>query len=196
MLALLMFGPKAEGAESAASILTRCATKVNNAASINAKFYLTAGTERYDCQMTIAKQKYTLSTPQMHVWYDGTTQWTYATGTAELSITEPTSDELLESNPFAILNYYSKTYTCRKLASEDGMNRVELVAKSKSATVRKAVVTVNPKIDLPVKVIMTLSNGRVITATVTAISVGKAKPASTFIYNKSKFPAKEIVDLR
>ncbi|MDO4320750.1 MAG: LolA-like putative outer membrane lipoprotein chaperone [Bacteroidales bacterium] len=194
--ALFALGPQARAAESATSLLARCAAKVNKSASIDAKFYLTIGQDRYDCHMTIAKQKFTMSTPQMHVWYDGKTQWTYAIESAELSITEPTADELLESNPFAILNHYAKAYTCRLLAAEDGMKRVELAAKSKSASVRKAVVTINPKTDLPVKVVMTLSNGRVIAATVTGITTGSAKPASTFIYNKSKFPAKEIIDLR
>lgn len=196
LLAVVAFATPVGAAESAAQVMARCAAKVNNAASVDAHFYLTIGADRYDCSMTVAKQKFTMSTPEMHVWYDGATQWTYAISGGELSITEPTADELLESNPFAILNHYAKAYTCRMLTPENGMKRVELTSKSRSASVRKAEVMINPKTDLPVKVIMTLSNGRVVAATVTSITVGKAKPASTFTYNKAKYPAKEIIDLR
>lgn len=196
VLPALFVGRPAYGAESASSVMARCAAKVSRAPSVSASFYLSAGGERYDCSMTMSKQKFVMSTPQMKVFYDGTTQWTYAVASQELSITEPTAAELLESNPFAILNHYAKAYSCRLLAKENGMTRVELVAKADGAAVRKAVVSVDPRTDLPAKLIVTLGNGRVVAATVTSISIGKECGASAFVFDKSKYPVSEIIDLR
>jgi len=183
--------------ESAASVLARCASGVNSAQSLSVQFTLNAGANAYPCSMTVAKQKFVLDTPQMKVWYDGSTQWVYDTSARRLSITEPTADELLETNPFAILNHYSRTYTCRLLKSAPGTKAVELTPKSPAmASVRSAVVTVSDKTYLPVKIVVTLADGSPMSATAVKVVKGKALPASTFVYDKAKYKAQETIDLR
>lgn len=194
ILAALLAPSSVSAVETAAQILSKCAAKVNGAPSLTMQFRLEFNGGHSDCTMTLAKEKYRLSASEMEVWYDGTTQWTYANANKELSITEPTADELLECNPFTILNGFSKIYDCRRLKGPD--YEIELTSKVKGSAVRKAVVTINTKTYLPTKLVVTLANGRTFSATVTSSSIGKAVPASTFIYNKAKFPAKEIVDLR
>lgn len=199
ILIMLLFASVAlpatsHAAEAAAQIIAKCAAKVSASPSIKFKFTLQYGERTSPCDITVAKQRYRMSSPEMEVWYDGTTQWTYASAQKELSITEPTADELLECNPFAILNHYSKAYTCRRLPGK-GLD-IELNAKSSASTVRKAVVSIDPKTYLPQKLVVTLSNGRTFTATVGTATVGKALPASYFVYDKVKFPAAETVDLR
>lgn len=187
-------GVAARTVPTAASIIDKCAAKIKAAPSVQFKFTLTYGNTKSACDIIIAKQKYRLSSSQMEVWYDGTTQWTYASAQKELSITEPTADELLECNPFAILSHYDKAYKCRRLQGPD--YEIELVSKSKTATVRKAVVSINPSTMMPSKLVVTLSNGHTFTATVGTAKTGKALPSSTFVYDKKKFPASEIIDLR
>ncbi len=183
--------------QSAAQVLSRCAATLNSAGSLSAKFTITTGDGKYPCAITMSKQRYCLDMPQMKVWFDGTTQWTFAKSSQQLSITEPTADELMESNPFAILNHWDKAYKCRMLQSERGMTVVELVPKTPvTASVHRAVVSVNPATSLPSKIVVTLSNGRTFTATITSISVGKALPASTFTFDKQKYKAVETIDLR
>lgn len=181
-------------ADSAEKILSKCAAKVNESPSISIKFTLTYSNQMLPCDIIISKNKYRLSSKEMQVWYDGTTQWTYITSNKQLSITEPTMDELLESNPFAIINNYAKAYTSKVLNSKD--LKVELTAKSKSSSISKAVVSINAATYLPSKIEVTLSNGTTMTATAGTTTIGKLLPVSTFIYNKAKFPAEEIVDLR
>lgn len=184
-------------AASAASVMAACAAKVNSAPSVSVAFKLVSGNDTYACKMVIARQKFTLEMPQLKVWYDGSVQWAYDTDSQELNISEPTPDELLESNPFAILNHYSKAYNCRMLPATDGMQVVKLVpVKPASAIIRKAVITINPVTSLPVKINATLSNGRTLTAQVTNITTGKALPASAFIFDKARYKVSEIIDLR
>lgn len=180
--------------ETAEQILTRCAGKFMSAPSLTLDFTLSVGVNRSNCRLTVSRDKYRLSSPDLEVWYDGATQWAYSTSDKEVSITDPTEEELMESNPFAIVTNYKKSYTCRRLSGDK--NEIELVAKSKMATVRKAVVTIDGRTWLPTKLIVTMANGRTFAATVTSAAEGKALPSTTFIYNKEKYPAKTIIDLR
>lgn len=184
----------ASAAETADQILAKCAQKVNNTPSISIKFVLSYDNNMLPCNLVISKDKYHLSSKDMQVWYDGRTQWTYLIATQQLSITEPTPDELMESNPFAILNHYKKSYTSKK-ANGKGLN-IELTAKSKANSIQKAVVSINPKTYLPNKVTITLSNGKTLTASAGTVTEGKLLPSKTFKYDKVPYPAKEITDLR
>lgn len=181
---------------SAAQVLDKCAAKINAAPSLTARFTLAAGNDRYACDMTISKQRFHLKMPQMEVWYDGSTQWAYGVASQELSVSEPTADELLESNPFAILNHYSKAYNCRMLKSEGNRTVVELVPKVPAASsLRKAVVAIDSKTWLPSKITVTLSNGRTFTATIGSITQGRQLPQSRFTFDK-KLKVAETIDLR
>lgn len=185
---------RAVAVESAEQLLQRCSDKVNNTPSITLKFVLTYGDNKSNCELIISREKYRLSSTDVEVWFDGSTQWSYSAVDKEVSITEPTEEELLESNPFAIINNYKKAYTFRRLSGEK--NEIELVAKSKMSSIRKAVVTIDGRTFLPSKMIVTMSNGRTFSATVSSALEGKALPNSTFIYNKEKYPATTVIDLR
>lgn len=194
LLAALALPAAGGAAETASQIIAKCAAKVSASPSIKFKFTLQYGERTSPCDITVARQRYRMSSPEMEVWYDGTTQWTYAKAQKELSITEPTADELLESNPFAILSHYDKVYKCRRLSGK-GLS-IEMTARSAASTVRKAVVNIDSATYLPQKLIVTLSNGRTFTASVGTATVGKELPASYFIYDKKQYPAVETVDLR
>lgn len=185
---------KVGAVETAEQVLGKCAEKIAQAPSIKIDFTLNTGDSGAPCALIISKDKYRLSSPNMEVWYDGQTQWAYATDTKEVALTEPTEEELLESNPFAVLNNYKQSYNIRRLSGKQ--NDIELVAKSKMSNIRKAVVTISDKTWLPTKLIVTMSNGRTFAATVTSINEKQSVPASTFVYNAERYPAKIVNDLR
>ena len=188
--------PMAMSAATATQILAESARALNSAPSLTIAYTVSQGSERSNGTLTVARDKFVLSSPEVKVWYDGSTQWTLQTQGSVLSITEPTADELLESNPFALLNHYDKAYNCKSLASQGKDPVVELTAKSKYNPIRKAVLTINAATKLPSKLVVTMNNGNVMTATVTKTTVGKVVPSSTFVYNKKLNPAREINDLR
>lgn len=196
LAAVIPFGGFA--AETASQAIARVAKTVNDAASLAVKLKITSAGETSDLSMTISRQRFALSSGVIKVWYDGTTQWTYAEKSRELNISEPTAEELLECNPFAILNHYATAYNVRSLKSEQkGITTLELTPKAKSgSSIRRTVVSINSSTHLPTKMIMTMSNGKVLNISITSITKGNALPASTFVYNKQKFPASEVVDLR
>lgn len=192
LLSLFCFSG-AFAAETAEQALSKCLSKLN-AGAVDINFILTNQGEKHNCSVTISRKCYRLSAPGVEVWFDGTTQWSYLTKNRELNITEPTSAEIMESNPFAIISDYKSSFKAKRLA--DAGMVIELSAKSGASNIRKAVLTLNPKTYLPTKVIVTLSSGQTMSAVVTSATTKAAPPASTFKYNKAKYPASEIVDLR
>ena len=63
----------------------------------------------------MAGTAFAFTTPQVDVRFDGRTQWVLLHSTGEVSITEPTADELATTNPFVVLSAYGTHYTCRRL---------------------------------------------------------------------------------
>lgn len=187
-----------KAAEPAEKVLDRCVAKLNAAPSATVNFVLTSGGEKYPCTMTIAQSRYTMNMAGMKVWFDGLTQWTYVTDTQQLSITEPTADELLEGNPFAVLNHWKKVYSCRRAQSKSpDTDEIVLTPKNaNTAPVRRAVVTISKATSLPVRLNVTLANGRTVTAVISSVTIGKKLDISNFRFNKNKYKIVETIDLR
>lgn len=183
--------------ETAAHVMGACAAKIDKAPSVSAKFTLTAGGQKLACALTVAKQKYAMVTPQVRIWYNGLTQWVYNSQTHEVTVSEPTSDEIMETNPFSILNSYAKAYDCRLLKAQPGEKVVELTPKNtKNASVRTATVHIDSKTSLPTKITVTMPDGKVVNAQVTSCAVGKALPPQAFMFNKADYKISETIDLR
>jgi outer membrane lipoprotein-sorting protein len=182
--------------ETAASIMARTASVINKAPSIEASFVTTNGSQSCDGKIIMAKDKFFLSSNQMRVWYNGKTQWTWLAAANEVDITEPTADELMESNPFAIINHYQTHYSCRKLTAPKGCYKVELTPKSKSSSIKTATITINSTNNLPEAVNVTFRNKTTLSAALKSVKQGKTQAASIFTYDKKRYPAKSIVDLR
>jgi outer membrane lipoprotein-sorting protein len=186
----------AQAEETAASILSRTASVINNTPSIEASFVMTNTAQSCDGKIIIAKNKFFLSSKEMRVWFNGKTQWTWLASANEVDITEPTADEIMESNPFAIVNHFQTHYSCRKLTAPKGCYKVELTPKAKSSSIKRAIITINATNDLPEAIDVTFTNKTVISAALKSVKKGKAQAASVFNYDKKRYPAKSIVDLR
>ena len=179
-------------AATPAARLAACATKITNAPSVTFKLTMTAGGTTTHPTLIVSGNKYRLSSPEMEVWYDGKTMWVYMPSTAEVNISEPTADELLECNPIALLSGYAGLYASR----EAGNDVVELTARGKASTLRKAVVHFDQKTNLPTAIDATMNGNQQVKIKIDSAVDGKTLPASTFIYNAKSYPAKEIIDLR
>lgn len=184
-------------AETAASVLRKCAAKIDAQTSVVASFVISGQDGPVNGEITLAKAAFAMSTPQIKVWYDGRTQWTYLSASGEVSITEPTAAELMESNPFTIFTNFESHYKTRLVKAPAGSKAVELTPLSGSALgIRRAVVTINSATGYPAAVSVTFTNGQEIKAQISKIAPGKKLPASYFRFDNKKYPAAEIIDLR
>ncbi len=181
---------------SADDIISGAAAKFAAAPSVEAQFTIRDSGNPVQGSIIIAGGKFTITTPVLEVWYDGTTQWTLLRSSSEVNVTEPTADELMESNPFAILRNYSSRYKARRLPDSQGCKRVELTPLHPSDTeIAKAIISIGSN-GWPTGCDVTLNDGRTISCSIDHIGVAAAKPASVFRFDSSRNPDIEIIDLR
>lgn len=146
--------------------------------------------------MTVAGKMFHLSTPEMKIWYDGQTQWTYAVSAGEVNVTEPTPEELAQSNPLSLLSGLNRNFTFRRLKATPGEEKIELVPKKKSPGLASATVVLNSSTSLPRELTVKDGNGRTVTVKISSVKGGKTKPRSLFRFDSRKYPEVEVVDLR
>lgn len=190
------FAFNAHAQETAATIMQRCADKFNNAPSLTLDFAIADAAKPFSGILTISRSKFKLSSDALSIWFDGKTQWAYLVENKEVNISEPTAEELLETNPFEIIRNFSKLYKCRKLKSPSGSNIIELQAKSPDASIKSAKVTISRATGWPTAIFARLDNGKAISVAIKGVKTGKTLPESTFKFNKNDYPTVEIVDLR
>ena len=197
ILLCLAAAMQAQGAVDAAKTLDAVATKVRTSKSISATYSLT-GTNQISGSgtITLAGERFAMTSPKMSVWYDGTTQWTYSAADNEVNVSEPTAAELQQINPFAIINSFRQTYSAKTLSSTKTSAKIQLTAKSTKADIRIATVTVNLSTMLPTQVQLKLASGQTVTLTISNAKIGNALAIDTFRFPKAKYPRAEVIDLR
>lgn len=183
-------------AETASDILETMRKHMLAKPAVEAKFTIKGGQGAVQGSITISGASFTMSTPQLKVWYDGKTQWSYLDSTGEVSITEPTAEELTVSNPLAILSSYSAHYKVRRLNDNKGRKCVELSPIEKNTGIENIVVIADESGNWPDAVDIMFDDNNRISLVIDKID-GIAKPSEKiFRYDPILQPASEIIDLR
>ncbi|MCM1517940.1 MAG: hypothetical protein NC117_04790 [Pseudoflavonifractor sp.] len=183
-------------ATTADDVLKSAADKYQRLKTISASYSITSGNETAAGTIVTSGDKFHITSPQLTTWYDGRTQWTYSPSSGEVNITEPTAEELQQVNPFAIISAFRKTYLGTMLRSAAGTHKIQLLPVDKRASIRKAVITFDSKSLYPTLIQLTTDNNTTATIKVSGVVAGKKYPASTFVFDKKKYPRAEIIDLR
>lgn len=184
------------GAVNAGVIIKKCAEKIRSSKSLIVDYTLTSGSQTMTGSLTMAGDCFHLSTPQVKSWYDGKTQWTYSTQIGEVNVTEPTSDELAQINPFAILESFSSYYVASTSKSSGGETSVSLTPKGKKSDIAKVLVTINDHSLYPSAIQLTLRGGQTFDIKVKSVTPGGLLSASKFKFNRAEYPGIQVVDLR
>lgn len=181
---------------AAETLLSKVKAKIASSPSVEASFTINGGEGPVQGSATMAADKYFMTTPVLTVWYDGRTQWTFLKSSGEVSITEPNADELMASNPFAILSSPADHYKLQMLSDSQGRKRVEMTPKSRMSGISKIVLFVKPDTNYPAAIVVSFDDGRSVDVVIDNIASGGAKPAGVFHYDAKRFPSTEIIDLR
>lgn len=188
----------ASAADKSSAILKSSAEKFRTSPSIQCTYSLKAANSTSGGQATFAGDRFKMSTPEMSVWYDGRTQWSLLTAQNEVTVTEPTDQELSQVNPFVIINNFSKNFTSKFIASAaKGTKRILLTPrKGSTQAIKSATITISDATQLPTEIVVVDSDGHTFTITITSLKIGKALPESNFRFPKNSYPKTEIIDLR
>lgn len=181
--------------KSAAETMRLATQRLKQMESIEASFTVTVSGNITAGQITLADNKFRLTTPQISTWFDGKTQWTYAPSTQEVSISQPTPEELAQINPFEVIGSLQNGYTPRRLPSDSKTEQIELTPRQKS-DYKKIILSLNKATLLPEEIRFTASDDTVTTVKVSSIKKVKQPAASAFRFNPRLYPGIEIIDLR
>lgn len=195
---LVAFTMAVNGATTATSVLDQTADKLTKARSVTAEYTITSGAGKDKGKIILASGKFTLTSSTLRTWYDGLTLWTYSPDLGEVNITHPTSEELLQINPFAIISTYKQHYTAKLLNTQNkDTYSVELTPKTKEGTYfSKALITVDATTYFPREVKLILQDKSTVNIEVNSVTTGTLIGQQTFVFDQSDAPDAEIVDLR
>lgn len=181
---------------TAAQIMQRVTDKLTGAPSLDIVVEGQNGPQTYRAELKMAQQKFVYNIGPLKVFYDGRTQWTVDSDSKEVSITEPTADEVVETNPLAFVRNYNKNYKVSLLDRSEGTYTLKMTAIGKKSYVRSAQVVVSGTTWLPTHVTALLSTGQTLTLRIVKAQAGAALKPETFVFSPTTAPGYEIVDLR
>lgn len=186
----------AYAAEPAKTTVTKCSAALKAAPSLTATFLLDSDNGQIPGSLTMSGRCFKLITDRLSIWYDGKTQWTYVPENEEVNITEPTADELLETNPVEIINASMSKYSARVVRTEGSVRTIELKPLKPGSSIVSAELYIDTARNLPTRVVAVFTNGSRLIANIANVKIGKAIPRSAFVYDTKLHPSAETVDLR
>ena len=195
VLLTLVAGLSARAEDSGSAIMKRCAEKFSNAPSVSVEFAIAGTDGAANGTLLMSKKLFKLTTPDAAIWFDGVTQWTYFASANEVNITEPTGEELMESNPFELISSSDKNFKCKALKSSPANDIIELTPKYNGLPVSSARITISKSTGWPTAMIITFDGGNTTSISIGKVTVGKTIPVSQFRYDKKLYPKAQLVDL-
>ena len=141
--------------------------------------------------------KFTLDMDETKAWFDGKTQWSYLKSDNEVTITEPTAEELAQINPMTILaSFKAKSWIRYGKTKSAGSELIELTPKSKKDEFLKAEVQLHKTTKTPEFIRLTDKK-----KTVTLLKLTNYKNIGnvaddTFTFKKINYKNIQINDLR
>ena len=155
--------------------------------------------ESFEGTITMKNNKFVLKTPDMIIWFDGTTQWTYMLKNKEVNINNPVDADLRLLNPMFFLQDYKKDFNVSYIGESTSgnakiANDIALTPKKKD-DIEKIEVQIEKNTSLPVKLVVIMRNDTRSTVTITETKES-SPPDNTFVFPEKDYPGVEIIDLR
>lgn len=182
----------------ARAMLDKAATKLESAPSVKATYSLSVKghSAEVNGSLLMASDRFTASAGDITTWYDGTTQWTYVPANNEVTVIEPSPEELLQSNPLAIIRSLRSGYSASVVKSAPGTRSIRLVSTAKGSEFKQVTVTLTASTLLPSAIKATMADGNEMNIRISSISLGGAVSPATFKYDKTKHGKVRVNDMR
>ena len=155
--------------------------------------------QSFEGSLLMKNDKFLLKMPDMTVWFDGKTQWSYMLQNKEVSLSTPSNDELRYLNPLIILRDYKKDFNVSFIGESTSSNAksaydIMLIPKKKD-DIEKLEMQIEKNNSLPVKLVVTMRNDMRIVVSIKEIKANTS-PDNTFTFPENDYPGVEIIDLR
>lgn len=149
--------------------------------------------------IVVQGRKFVLRTPGLTTWFDGKTQWTLAEENEEVSISEPADEELQSLNPYAWMSLYQQGYELKwGDTGVPGVRKVIMTTTVPRDEMQSIVLLIHQTELYPVRLSMAGRGGLdVVVIDIDSYKVNQQPlPDEAFVFDKSKYPGIEVIDLR
>jgi len=148
----------------------------------------------------IKGNKYKIDMMGTVTYFDGKTQWTYLKESNEVNITNPDEEDDETINPAKIFDIYQKGFKVKFVAQRFEGTRALYIINLFPTDRSKPFSRITLKIDKDKNELYVFKrfdkDGNYYTIKIGKITQGKQVTDSVFVFNKTKYPGVEIIDLR
>lgn len=185
LLAALL--PLAVGAAVPASV-SRAADRVRSATTLDVECTLNGRA----ASMTLSGNCFCFNLGDVMVYYNGTTQWSYSRADSEVTILNPTAEELAESNPLGLLRNLERDFNGSTVNGR--ANTVRLTPRDPRSPIGEVTVTFDPASGWPTHMTVIIGGNRAEISNLRFTPSKTKKPAEAFTFSPPK--GVTITDLR
>lgn len=148
----------------------------------------------------VDRNMFTLSTSTSKIWFDGKTQHTYIIDNDEVTIGEPTLEEINSINPYTLINLHKHGYKISftgLFSADKNIDLIELTDSTSKKEIRTIQIYVDKNSSMPVKIVAVQRSEKVKTVIDINSYESKVKTSKEdFTFNKEDYKTAEIIDIR
>ena len=182
---------------NAGAFMNDAAKTIITSKSIEASFKIESnGQTAIIGDIAVKGEKFAITTTANSTIFNGKTQWTISSDDKEISVFEPTADEIAQINPFSIIRSYEKNYNIKLISSDNTAVEIQLIPKKKDTSIKKIVITFGAKTKLPQRMMLTLDDNKVLSIGIFDVRTDADIKSSRFEFIDKNYPGYEIIDLR
>jgi outer membrane lipoprotein-sorting protein len=205
LVTLLAIPAYSQKENSAKVVLDNAYAALKNAGGIKAKFSVssTKGLKAIGAQkgtIMLKGTKFLLKSSTNIIWFNGKTQWNYVYKNKEVNVTNPSTSELQNINPYYILSIYQKgfDYKLGNASKYKGKaaKEVLLTAQNKKQSISSITIYVSSNDNSPLFISITRRDGSRNDLNISGYQTHQNFSDGIFEFNKKDYPKVEVVDLR
>ena len=148
--------------------------------------------------LLIQGNRFYLESNGVKSWFNGVTQWSYVPENQEVTISNPTPEEILTINPYSLLANYKKSYHYEYIGSKR-MNGEEVSEVKLTPVLQTDVKLITFSINEsyhPSIILVLLADNNETRFEITSFQEQMNFSTDTFVYPEKQYPNVEIIDLR
>jgi glycosyltransferase involved in cell wall biosynthesis len=198
--------PPPHTSQKAEQILDKAAARYAHSGGVAMNFAVhtrsPAGEESFAGLLRIKDQRFTLSTPDLHIWYDGHNQWTYWPLNGEVMLSEPATEELQATNPALILrhrHHYTASLVSEALSPEGRpVYNIDLLPRKKPRPAEPSLISIQIEkaTSLPARIVIRTSSDFLTTIRLQSFNAPLPPADTSFSFDPAFCPSAPIIDLR
>ena len=180
-------------AQDAKKILDKAATAFTKAGNVKIGFSANVNGNNAGGTICISGSKFQLNTGDLIIWFDGKSMWNYVVVNDEVNVSHPSAKEVARMNPYSFLTLYKKGYDCSM--GKSSSTEYEVILKGqKGSAYNRITVRMSKKSYQPTYIKTEAKSPMEIK--VNSFAANQKFAASTFTFDKKKYPKVEVIDLR